>query len=170
MPEMESVQGEKSIFYARLCRKADKWPTRHWTGLFYRQLQRPPCTVSQRRTYLQNRLCQLITCSQNWWRQKTSSVVKGLKCTKAVLARCCILHWMQKSTLYLWAQGCIKLLKWCACSRLLHWSQTFCLTCVCYILYVDSEAVTLWLCFCVLVQIINTLRQLWFVYTPNQHS
>ena len=76
MPEMESLQGERSIFYARLCKKADKWPTRHWPGLFYSQLQQPPCNVTQRgapthlplshpfcyhRTYLQNGLRQLIT-------------------------------------------------------------------------------------------------------------
>ena len=44
---MESLQGERSIFYTCLCKKADKWPTRHWPGLFYRQLQQLPCTVSQ---------------------------------------------------------------------------------------------------------------------------
>ena len=27
---MESLQGERSVFYARLCKKADKWPTQHW--------------------------------------------------------------------------------------------------------------------------------------------
>ena len=34
MPEMESLQGEGSVFYTCLCKKADKWPTWHWTGLF----------------------------------------------------------------------------------------------------------------------------------------
>ena len=33
MPEMDSLQGERSVFYASLCTKADKWPTRHWTRL-----------------------------------------------------------------------------------------------------------------------------------------
>ena len=47
MPKMESLQGERSVFYTCLCKKADKWPTRHWPRLFYRQLQPPPCTVSQ---------------------------------------------------------------------------------------------------------------------------
>ena len=30
---MESVQGERSVFYVRLCKKADKWPTRRWRGV-----------------------------------------------------------------------------------------------------------------------------------------
>ena len=47
LPEMESLQGEGRVFYTRLCKKADKWPTHHWPRLFYRLLQPPPCTVRQ---------------------------------------------------------------------------------------------------------------------------
>ena len=36
---MESLQGERSIFYTRFCKKADKWPTLCWPGLFWSQLQ-----------------------------------------------------------------------------------------------------------------------------------
>ena len=45
MQELESLQGTRSVFYTRLCKKAH---TQHWPGLFFRQLQQPPCTVSQR--------------------------------------------------------------------------------------------------------------------------
>ena len=44
---MESLQDKRSIFYALLCKKADKRPTHHWRKLFYRQLQLSPCTVRQ---------------------------------------------------------------------------------------------------------------------------
>ena len=47
LPEMEFLQGERSIFYTRLCKKANKWPTHHCPRLFYRQLQPPPCTEKQ---------------------------------------------------------------------------------------------------------------------------
>ena len=34
MSEVEPLQGERSVFYAHLCKKADKWPTWHWTKAF----------------------------------------------------------------------------------------------------------------------------------------
>ena len=86
MPEIESLQGERNVFYAGLCKKADKWPTRHWPGLFYRQLQRPPCTV-----HPPTSLCATLSVSTepilktdcgNWYhaakvRQHPNSVVGG---------------------------------------------------------------------------------------------
>ena len=61
---MESIKGERSIFHACLCKKADK----HWQGLFYRQLQWPPCTVSQRGApTLGTRLASIATLRCSFW-------------------------------------------------------------------------------------------------------
>ena len=48
LPEMESLQGERTVFYTHLCKKAEEWATQRWPGPFYSQLQQLPCTVSQR--------------------------------------------------------------------------------------------------------------------------
>ena len=37
---------EGSIFHAHLYRRAEKLPTWRWPGLFYSQLQQPPCAVT----------------------------------------------------------------------------------------------------------------------------
>ena len=41
---MESLQGERVVFYTRLHRKAEKRAIQHQPGSFYSQLQQPPCT------------------------------------------------------------------------------------------------------------------------------
>ena len=46
-PEMEPLQGESTVFYARLHKKAEERATQRRPGPFYSQLQQPPCTVSQ---------------------------------------------------------------------------------------------------------------------------
>ena len=66
MPEMKSLQGERSVFYACLCKKADKWPTRHQPRLFYRQLQPPPCTVSQSGVPTHLHTCLALPSTVHW--------------------------------------------------------------------------------------------------------
>ena len=46
-PEMEPLQGERTIFYVRLYKKAEERAIQCWPGPFYSQLQQPLCTVSQ---------------------------------------------------------------------------------------------------------------------------
>ena len=97
MSEMKALNGETSIFYTCLCKRAEKWLTLHWPELFYSQLQQPPCTVTQsdRPTSLcprvspfllmQNRSSKQITCMSTditcrWiWMMTMSLVVKGFQ-------------------------------------------------------------------------------------------
>ena len=82
-PEMESLQGERTVFYACLYKKGEEGAIHCWPSLFYSQLQQLPCTATQscapnhltlshsfcwHRTYLQNGLRQLITFDDNYSR------------------------------------------------------------------------------------------------------
>ena len=87
MPEMESVKGERSIFYACLCKKAEK----HWQGLFYGQLQWAPCTVSQSGApFLGTRLVSIATLGRSFslfffWQELPSWKQSGIHALAAVM-------------------------------------------------------------------------------------
>ena len=122
---MESLQGERNVFYACSCKKADKWPTQHGPGLFYKQLQRLPCTVSQRGGPTLSTSTEPIfkTDCANWWhtsknwrRQKASSVVKGLSSNMSLaqssvlekgVLRWLLLRWFRFCVWKIWCSVCL---------------------------------------------------------------
>ena len=66
-PEVESLQGERTVFYARLYKKAER-AIQCWLGVFYSQLQQPRCTVTQSdHFYSQLQLTAAMHCHPQWY-------------------------------------------------------------------------------------------------------
>ena len=40
---METLHGQKTVFFPHSCKGGEKWPTQCWPRVFYRKAQRQPC-------------------------------------------------------------------------------------------------------------------------------